>query len=151
MLTFITLFISAVILLVCAYLIDKHAGYDFEWLAGALLACGIFTCIALIITFLSLINIGTRFEATQNEYKVVSEMVESYDGQDYGNMTALTESVVSINSTIAKHKAHYKSKWTGPWFSEDIANLEPITFSKIIKLNKNLFRIFVLLNRKSNI
>ena len=31
---------------------------------------------------------------------------------------------------LALLNAHYKSKWTSQWFSEDIANLEPITFAK---------------------
>ena len=130
MLTFITLIISTIVLFVTAFLIYKYTSYDYEWLEYTSLSLGICTFIALIITSLTLINIDTRFEASQYEYQVISEMVESYDGQDYGNMTALTESVVNINSKIANHKAHYKSKWTGPWFSEDIAKLEPITFAK---------------------
>ena len=130
MLTFITLSIATIVLLLGGFLVDKYTSYDFEWLGVTLIALGVCTLIALIITSLSLINIDTRFEATQYEYQVISEMVESYDGQDYGNMTALTESVVDINSKIANQKAHYKSEWTCPWFSEDIANLEPITFTK---------------------
>ena len=134
MLTFITLILVTAILFVGAFLIEKYTDYDFEWLVYLFLSLGTCTLSALIITSLTLINIDTRFEATQYEYQVISEMVESYDGQDYGNMTALTESVVHINTKIANHKAHYKSKWTSPWFSEDIANLEPIVFSK--KTNK---------------
>ena len=130
MLTFITLIASTIVLFVAAFLIDKYSSYEFEWLEYCCLGFGVCTFLAVIFTSLSLINIDARFEATQNEYQVICEMVESYDGQDYGNMTALTESVVNINSSIARHKAHYKSKWTGPWFSEDIANLEPITFAK---------------------
>ena len=130
MLTFITLILATIILFVAGFLIDKYTSYGYEGLVYFLVGSGVCTLIALIITSLSLINIDTRFEVTQNEYQVISEMVESYDGQDYGNMTALTESVVNINTKIANHKAHYKSKWTSPWFSEDIANLEPITFAK---------------------
>lgn len=130
MLTFITLSIATIVLLLGGFLIGKHASYDYEWLEATLIGLGICTLSALIISSLVLININTRFEAIQNEYQVVREMVDSYDGQDYGNMTALTESVVNINSRIANHKAHYKSKWTGPWYSEDIAKLEPITFNK---------------------
>ena len=131
MLTFLLLSIITVVCFSVAFIIDESGrSYDLQWLTGINLGVAICTLLAVIITGCSLININTRFEATQNEYEVISEMVQSYDGQDYGNMTALTESVVSINSTIARHKAHYKSKWTGPWFSEDIAKLEPITFRK---------------------
>ena len=130
MLTFITLSIATIVLLLGGSLVRKYMSYGFEWLEDTLIVLGCCTLIALIIASLSLINIDTRFEASQYEYQVISEMVESYDGQDYGNMTALTESVVNINTKIANHKAHYKSKWTSPWYSEDIAKLEPITFNK---------------------
>ena len=131
--TFVTLIVATIILFVIGFLVEKFTSYDYEWISFVSVGIGVCTLIALVISALSLINVNTRFEATQNEYQVIREMVESYDGQDYGNMTALTESVVKINSKIANHKAHYKSEWTGPWFSEDIANLEPITFRKIVK------------------
>jgi hypothetical protein len=60
-------------------------------------------------------------------------MVESYDGQDYGNMSSLVEAVVDMNETIATNKAQYDSKWVGLWYSEKIANLEPITFGKKVQ------------------
>lgn len=131
MLTFVLLGVITVVSFVVSYLVDRFAdSYTYDWVAYTFLSIGICTLIGLVITACTLININTRFEATQNEYVVIREMVDSYDGQDYGNMVALTESVVRINGKIAQHKAHYKSDWTGPWFSEDIANLEPITFSK---------------------
>ena len=132
--TFILLGVITIVCFVVSYLVDRFAdSYTFDWLAYTFLSIGICTLIGLIITACTLININTRFEATQNEYEVISEMVQSYDGQDYGNMVELTKSVVGINSEIAQHKAHYKSKWTGLWFSEDIANLEPITFGKKVR------------------
>ena len=131
MFTFILLFIISFVGLTVGVIVDKFGrSSDLDWLAGLSVSVFVFTFIALIITACTLININTRFEATKNEYAVIREMVESYDGQDYGNMTALTESVVDMNTKIARHKAHYKSKWTGLWYSEDIANLEPITFSQ---------------------
>jgi hypothetical protein len=39
------------------------------------------------------------------------------------------EKAVGMNCTIANHKAHYDSKWTGLWHSERIARLEPIRFN----------------------
>lgn len=137
MLTFILLGAIVIVTIFAAIIIDKsRLSYDLDWLAGTLLGTGICTFIGLVITACSLINVETRFEATQNEYNVITEMVQSYDGQDYGNMTALTEAIVNMNGKIAHHKAHYKSKWTGPWFSEDIANLTPIVFSQKVPLSE---------------
>lgn len=137
MLTFILLVIIVIVSVSVAIIINnsKFCG-SLDGLAGTLCAVGIITFIGLVITACSLINVNTRFEAIQNEYEVIAEMVQSYDGQDYGNMTALTEAIVEMNGKIAQHKAHYKSKWTGPWFSEDIANLQPIVFSKKIPLSE---------------
>lgn len=132
--TFILLGVITIVCFVVSYLVDRFAdSYTFDWLAYTFLSIGICTLIGLIITACTLININTRFEATQNEYENIVLAMESYEGQDYGNMAELTKSVVDMNSEIAQHKAHYKSKWTGLWFSEDIANLEPITFGKKVR------------------
>ena len=134
MLTFVLLGVITVVSFVVSYLVDRFAdSYTYDWVAYTFLSIGICTLIGLVITACTLININTRFEATQNEYENIVLVMESYDGQDYGNMVALTERVVDMNSEIAQHKAHYKSKWTGLWYSEDIANLEPITFGKKVR------------------
>jgi len=36
--------------------------------------------------------------------------------------------MLDINSTIAKHKARYNNKLFNVWYSEEIANLEPLKF-----------------------
>ena len=128
MLTFIALAIVTVILIVAGIILDKYTYMEF--LPGFLVAIGGGTALTAIIWGLFLININTRFQATLNEYQVITEMIDSYDGQDFGNMAALTEQVVKMNNTIASHKAHYTSPWTGLWYSEDIANLEPIRFDR---------------------
>lgn len=131
MFTLILLGIVTVIGTIGAIVVENsRRHYDLECLSGMFLGNAICAFIALCISAGLLININTRFEAIQNEHEVICEMINSYDGQDYGNMSALTASVVKMNAKIAQHKAHYKSKWTGLWYSEDIANLEPITFSK---------------------
>ena len=128
MILFIVLILSAVVGIIAGVLLDKYTYAD-GWVFTSWLV-GICSVIALIVLSLSLINLDRRFTATINQYEVISAMVESYDGQDYGNMQSLTEAVVRINSIIAEHKAFYGNKWTGVWYSEDIANLEPITFTK---------------------
>ena len=128
MLTFILLLLVTIIGIVGGYLLDKYTWQD--GLSVAFMGTGVIVLLGTIITALSLININTRFEATLNEYEMITQMVESYEGQDYGNMSNLTKEVVEMNLKIAQHKAHYKSNWTGLWYSEEIANLEPINFDR---------------------
>lgn len=128
MLTLIVLFIVAAVCFVAGALILKYT-YEDE-LAGFLDIIGAFAAITLIICSISLIDKERQFDSIQEQYQAISVMVDSYDGQDYGNMTALIDEVVRMNTRIAKHKAYYQSPWTGIWYSEEIANLEPIKFSK---------------------
>ena len=85
------------------------------------------TC-ALLIACGDFINLRARFQKTLYDYENTVRMVESYEGQDYGNMTPLVQSVVDINNEIARQKAYVKSPWRNLWMSEEIANLKPITF-----------------------
>lgn len=130
MLTLILLAAIAIVGFVVAFLADKYGSYDMEWLTVFMcIIGGTATCILLISGAL-LLNIERRFDNRIEEYNVITEMVDSYNGQDYGNMTPLVESVVDMNMTIARHKAYYNTKWYGLWYSEKIANLEPIRFDK---------------------
>lgn len=109
---------------------DKHGryregrdGFGVGFLCIAIMA----TC-ALIIACCDFINLDARFQRTLYDYENTVRMVESYEGQDYGNMTPLVQSVVDINNEIARQKAYVKSPWRNLWMSEEIANLKPITF-----------------------
>lgn len=124
--TIILLFILTVVGFVAGWLIDKYT-YSDGW-SFVSYTIGVISGIALITSLCLLINIDRRFDAAVYKYETTVEMVNSYTGQDYGNMGALVEQVVSVNNNIAEHKAHYNSKWTGLWYSERVANLEPIKF-----------------------
>lgn len=126
MLTIILLSVLAVVGLVAGWLIDKYTYADI-WSAIFYFTGGLST-IALIFILCLLINIDRRFDAAVYQYETTVEMVNSYTGQDYGNMGALVEQVVYVNNRITQHKAHYGSKWVNLWYSERIANLEPIKF-----------------------
>ena len=126
MLTIILLSALTVVGLVARWLIDKYTYAD-DW-AAIFSATGGLSAVALITVLCLLINIDRRFDASVYRYETTVEMVNSYTGQDYGNMGALVEQVVYVNNKIAEHKAHYNSKWTGLWYSERIASLEPIKF-----------------------
>jgi hypothetical protein len=131
MLTIILLSIITIIGFVGGWLIDKYTYAD-GWSFG-FYGTGTLCAVALACFLLALINIDRRIQNTVYRYEYISRMVESYDGQDYGNMGSLVEAVVDMNSTIATNKAQYDSKWMGLWYSEKIANLEPITFGKKVQ------------------
>ena len=124
MYTIILLSILTIVGFVGGWLIDKYTYAD-GWAFG-FYGTGTLCAVALACFLLALIN-------TVYRYEYISRMVESYDGQDYGNMSSLVEAVVDMNSTIATNKAQYDSKWMGLWYSERIANLEPITFGKKVQ------------------
>ena len=126
MLTIILLSILTVVGLVAGWLIDRYTYAD-GW-SFTFYTIGVISGISLITALCLLINIDRRFDADVYQYETTVEMVNSYAGQDYGNMGSLVEQVVRVNNSIAEHKAHYNSKWTGLWHSERIANLEPIKF-----------------------
>ena len=126
MLTIISLFILAVVGIVAGCLIDSKTFYS-AWAIISYLIGGV-SAITLIIISCLLIGINRRFDTMVYQYETTVEMVNSYTGQDYGNMGALVEQVVCINNGIASHKARYNSVWVGLWYSERIGSLEPIKF-----------------------
>lgn len=126
MLLIILLSIIAVVGITVGYLIDKYAYADV--LSVVSYFTGVISAIALVIALSLLISINRRFDAMVYQYETTVEMVNSYTGQDYGNMGALVEQVVNINNGIASHKARYNSVWVGLWYSERIGSLEPIKF-----------------------
>lgn len=128
MYTIILLSIIAIVSLLAGWLIGKYTYAEVG--PASCTFIGITSILALIICLASLININKRFDYACYRYETTVQMVDSYDGQDYGNMGSLVEEVVNMNKVIANHKAHYNSKWTGLWHSERIANLEPIRFNK---------------------
>lgn len=103
---------------------DNESTYSFiGWLFGS-----IFGGIIFIMLIISL-QVPEEERLVINKYESVKALVESYEGKEFGNMSALTEEIIEINSIIAEHKAYYNSKWYGVWNSEKIGNLEPITFN----------------------
>lgn len=94
--------------------------------------CEIFGTVALLVfvgCFIAWITNYYVFKTYTHEYEVTKTMVESYKGQDYGNMTALTESVVRINNKIAEHKALSNSILLKGFYSKEVGDLKPITFN----------------------
>ena len=70
-----------------------------------------------------------NFKTYIHEYEVTKAMIESYKGQDYGNMNDLTKAVVYINDKIATHKALSNSILLKGFYSKEVGDLKPITFN----------------------
>lgn len=131
MYTIILLSILTIVGLLAGWLIGKYTYAD-GWSFTSYII-GVLSGVALVCFLCALINIDKRFDAIAYKYEIIVQMVDSYDGHDYGNMGSLVEAVVGMNNAIATHKAHHDSKWMGLWYSEKIANLEPITFDKKVQ------------------
>lgn len=129
-----------VVFTLASILASKYGSWDFEWLeimGGVFSICSF---LAMVVIVLSLINIDREFDTFINHYNFTKELVVNYEPNDYGNRTALLEDVISINEEIAQHKAYVGNVWTGAWYSEKIAELEPIVFtgkSPTVKIEKD--------------
>lgn len=108
--------------------ISEHYWFS-DWVETVFGAISGFCFLALLIMGCSLINREARFDAFVKEYGSTKALVENYSGTDYGNMQALTEKVLSLNGTIANHKAFVGNKMSGVWYSDRIASLDPIVFA----------------------
>lgn len=86
------------------------------------------SAIALITLLLTLTTVSSDFKSYKIEYQTTKMLVDSYKGEEYGNVNALTEKIIYINDKIAEHKAYSKNFWVNIWYSEEVGNLEPITF-----------------------
>lgn len=101
--------------------------------------CGVFIgldfClfIALLIMAYTSMTAEPRWAAFKYEYESTKEVISTYHPYDYGNTQDITKKIFKINETIARNKAYYDNKWLGVWYSEEIGNLEPLKFEKVVK------------------
>ena len=120
-------------------LASKYGGWDFEWLEILGGVFSVFSGVTMAVLIASLVNIDRKFDTFVNRYNFTKELVVNYEPNDYGNKTALLDDVISINKKIAEHKAYVGNIWSGAWYSEKIAELEPIVFtgkSPIVAIEK---------------
>lgn len=79
-----TFYLFAIIVAVCAILaivinvVDRCD--DFFGIKALFASIAVLVFLGGFITGFTLINIDTRFEAIQNEYEVINQMIDSYDG-----------------------------------------------------------------------
>ena len=109
------------------YIGNKKYNDDLEML-GCIFA--VIFGLVFIVLICSVLTKPADFDSYKNEYKVTKELLDSYKGTEYGNMGGLTDKIIDINDRIAAHKAYHDNFWLNCWYSEDIGNLEPLTFNK---------------------
>lgn len=115
-----------IVSVIVTIILDNHYFNELLEIFSATLA--ILSALALICMGLSLVNKNTRFEAFINDYEFTKELVESYDGSEYGNMSTLTGKIIQLNKVIGENKAFVHNGLSGVWYSEKIAELEPIKY-----------------------
>lgn len=122
------IFVVGIIFFACRNLVD----YDWDdffsaiGLTGIVLGAGLF--VGLLITTA---GVKADFERFENRYNFDKQLIENYTpGDDYGNVFNLTEEILFVNKTIAKHKAYWDNGWYDVWNCERIGNLEPLSLPK---------------------
>lgn len=121
--------ILLIVLVVLSIISIKIAGKkNLEVLGFASIVMIVINTLVLITMLFILSAMKPTFETYKNEYQVTKMLVDSYKGEEYGNVNALTEKIIYVNDKIASHKAGSKNFWVNIWYSEEVGNLEPITF-----------------------
>lgn len=106
--------------------------WDIDFNGSCVLSVAFFSIsVALLIIFgCTLIGIKNDVELFKYRYENTKQLIETYQGNDYGNTGSIVKEVIEINQEIAKNKAYHSDPWVGPWYFEEIGNLEPLTFKK---------------------
>ena len=75
----------------------------------------------------------TYWDAFIAEYESTKNILETYPQYDYGNTKEVTGQVFAINHTIAENKAKWNKTWFKPFYSQKVAELEPLKFPTPVK------------------
>lgn len=104
---------------------------------GAQFAGGFNAVVAVIIALITAYNFINRpteadFKNEIARYNCIKNEIEVAEKIEDPDIRAiiiprLVAEINSMNNTISKNKDKYKSKWDGCYYSEEIANLEPLT------------------------
>ena len=123
------LLLASIILFVVGVVSDSD--YDSEnWLVVSaifFIAGGV----PFFIMLISLAGIKSDFAKFKTDYAFTKALIEDYEaGDDYGNTFSLTDKVLEINETIAKHRAQWDNGWYSAWRDREIGDLEPLTLPR---------------------
>ena len=67
------------------------------------------------------------------EYENLKEQSEGLTREDLVDLDILREEILSMNNKIDKNKIYSNSPWCGIWFSEEIGNLQKLTYTGLRK------------------
>ena len=91
----------------------------------------LFVGVILGLMIYGAVTADVRWAQFKAEYEATKGIVETYHPYYYGNTIDITRQMFEINSTIAKNKARYDNKFYNIWYSEEVANLEPLKFKRV--------------------
>lgn len=77
-----------------------------------------------LLIWLSLVPINIK--SIKADYEVLSTQVEYVRNEGIVTDATLLEKILEMNSTIENHRVFDNSPWIGCFFSEKIANLQPL-------------------------
>ena len=84
----------------------------------------------LVIMAINLMTLSDDFGFEKEKYYNLKEQVEHIETDDVVTAENLRNQVLEMNNTISKHKSYKDNIWIGMWYSEDIANLEPLKWKQ---------------------
>ncbi len=121
-----TFIILSVIVAICILWFIFDAWYDE---VAVLIGCIAF--FILLILTVSLCNRNKRFDNIKEQYENIKMQVDDYNNlpDSIKNVSFeydMRKNVIKMNDVISEHKVMSKSIWTGPWYSEEVGNLEKL-------------------------
>lgn len=94
----------------------------------------VFAIIATFLIVMFVIEIGIAclrpigFRSIKAQYSVISVQMEQSRNDGIVTDAVLLKEAIDMNKTIENHKVFRADPWLNWYFSEEIANLEPIKF-----------------------
>jgi len=132
MIIFITSLVTFLTFLIAAIVKKEDGGYDM-W-------CRKYTYIILAIVLgFCLFGMSIRIPLKKNieysiaEYENLKEQAEGLTREDLVDLDVLREEILSMNNKIDKNRIYCESPWCGVWFSEEIGNLQKLTYTGLRK------------------
>lgn len=92
----------------------------------------IITFVVIIFMFIEVPK-NREIEYSIAEYENLKEQAEGLTREDLVDLDILREEILSINNKIDRNKIYNNSPWCGVWFSEEIGNLQKLTYTGLRK------------------
>ncbi len=116
----IVILAAAIVLMV----ISNKEWWDFGF--GLSLGIILFDGILVLGLLIWLSLVPVNIKSIKADYEVLSTQVEYARNEGIVTDATLLEKILGMNSTIENHRVFDHSPWIGCFFSEEIANLQPL-------------------------